>query len=109
MTNTFTFAVDGDGMPTSQLALDLLRYLFQERNRFRTVNEIALTLGSSVQVIRRLCGQLYLAGLVTRRDGEIAEFKYNVHSSNVELQTKLEGNLLDLATPAHLNLLRPAA
>lgn len=91
----FNFPIDGNGVPTSNSARQLLRYLFATRDRAHSSESLAEKLMLHPELARCLCRQFEVIDLVTQDPHGSGRYRYLLDSPNTELQREVEVALLD--------------
>lgn len=91
----FYFPVDGEGIPTSDAAYQVLQHLFAGRHQTHTPEEIGEKLLLHRELVRCMCRQFEVVDLVTQEPAGSGRYRYRLDSENVELQRKVEIALLD--------------
>lgn len=91
----FRFPVDGDGVPTSDAAYQLLRYLFVHHHEAQLSETVAENLMLHPELVRCMCRQLEIVDLLQQDPAGSGRYRYMLDSPNTELQRKVELALLD--------------
>jgi hypothetical protein len=92
------FPIDGDGLPTSDAAHQLIRYLFINSRQSHRPETLARKLMLHPELVRCMCRQLETVDVVVQEPAGSGLYRYALHSPNVEVQRKLEVALLDYAS-----------
>ena len=90
------FPVDGNGRPTTFLSYRILKLLFSTYRDSYTPTELANLLASDTLEVDVICRQLHMADLVTENLGENKSYKYNLNSSNIDVQAGFEKFIVDV-------------
>lgn len=94
------FPIDGNGVPTSDAAYQLLLHLFENRDRTVRSEDIAEVLGLHRELVQTMCRQLELVFLVFQSPPASGEYQYALHTRNSDLQAKVESSLIDYPSVA---------
>ncbi len=101
------FPVDGNGVPTSDAAYHLIKFLFVNHDRTFSSDELAGKLMLRCDLVDYMCRQLEAADFVIQVPTGTNRYRYLLDSPNSEMQRKLEIALLDYPIIAAM-LKRPA-
>lgn len=98
------FPIDGDGIPTSDAAYQLIQFLFDHRNEAFSPEELGKSLLLHPALVRCMCRQLLGVRLLSQEPHGANRFRYLVDSPNMALQINVENALLEYpAIAARLN------
>jgi hypothetical protein len=101
------FAIDGQGRPTTYLSYMILKTAFYERKQWFTPKDLAKLLVAKYADTDMVCRQLELADLLTENSQQRGQYRYNMESTNVDVQAGFEKFLIDVeleVLPVHLML-----
>lgn len=101
------FAIDSQGRPTTYLSYMILKTMFSESYRWFTSKELDKFLVAEHTDVDTICRQLKHVDLLSENVSQRGQYRYNLNSKQVDLQTELEKFLVDVERenlPVHLTL-----
>ena len=82
--------IDEDGKPTTYISYLILDLMFTEKRQHFTSLDVARRLAIRQDNIDLICNQLLSYDILTENPPKSGKYQYNLDSTNIELQTKLE-------------------
>lgn len=101
------FAVNEEGEPTTYLSFMILKTMFSEPYRWFTPKELGKLLVAKYTDVDSICCQLKQVDLLSKNASQHGHYRYNLNTTNVDLQTGFEKFLVDVELenlPVHLTL-----
>lgn len=99
--------VDNRGRPTTYLCYRILKTMFKERNRWLTPKKLSVLLAAKYSNTDIICQQLKEVDFLSENPSQPGQYRYNLASRNVDMQTVFEKFLVDVELrrlPVHLML-----
>ena len=82
------FPVEGNGMPTSVVAHNVINYLFVNRKNSIKLDDMAIDISQPPELLEVMCKQLRMIDIV--KQVGLSEFQYDLHCKHVKLQADIE-------------------
>jgi hypothetical protein len=85
-----SYPIDARGVPTSRAAYYLIQWLFTNRGRAHSVQEIAKATYVPADAVGTMCRQLRLGDMLCEEPLGERRYRYNLQCLDWELQAKVE-------------------
>ena len=94
-TNKNCFAIDGNGLPSTQVCFGLLKIFYEKKNKYVSLKFLRSQFATRKSDIDDICTQLVEADYIEENPHNPSEYRYKLDSENCQLQSNYEKYLLE--------------